>query len=239
MKRIILIVCKLLLVIPYYFYQLKKYEKREKYSLEERYCFVRKLVNRIIKAARVDVICTGVEKLPEESGYLIAPNHQGLFDPLVIAGTHEKPLTAVVKIELEKVPVVGSVIKILNAKPMDRSNLRTSMKLMREVTKEMSEGINYIIFPEGTRSKNGNEMLEFKGGTFKSAIDSKKPIVPVALIDCYKVFDSNSIKKVTAQVHYLDPIYPETYEDLSSIEIAALVQNKIKEKMDEVINERN
>lgn len=238
MKRIVLIVLRVLWIIPYWLIQLKKYENTEKYSLDERYRFVRSFISRVIKVARVDVVVTGEDKLPKENGYLIAPNHQGLFDPLIIAHTHSRPLTAVVKVELEKVFVVKSIIKALNAKPMDRSNLRASMKVMRAVTKEIGEGVNYIIFPEGTRSKKQNEMLEFKGGTFKTAIDVKKPIVPVALIDCYKVFDSNSIKRVTAQIHYLDPIYPDEYEEMSTIEVAHLVQSRIQEKMSEVLSER-
>jgi 1-acyl-sn-glycerol-3-phosphate acyltransferase len=80
-------------------------------------------------------------------------------------------------------------------------------------------------------------MLEFKGGTFKSAIDAKAPIVPVALIDCYKVFDDNSMAYVDAQIHYLEPLYHEDYQELSSQQIAELVQSRIQECIDK--NENN
>ena len=49
--------------------------------------------------------------------------------------------------------------------------------------------------------------LEFKGGSFKAATKSKCPIVPVALIDSYKAFDTGSVKKLIVQVHFLEPIY--------------------------------
>ena len=235
MRRILLIIIRMFFELPYWMIQLKKYENTKKYSLKQRYYFVQKFINRIIKAANVKIICTGTEKLPKESGYLIAPNHQGLFDPLIIASTHKRPLSAVVKIELKNIIVVKSVIKALNAKLMDRSDLRAEIKVIRQVSNEIKEGANYIIFPEGTRSKNGNKMIKFKGGTFKAAISAKKPIVPVALIDCYKVFDAKSIKKGVAQIHYLDPIYPEEYKGMHTNEVAELVQNKIQEKMKEVI----
>ncbi len=237
MVRIILVVCSMLIESPYWFYQLHKYENTNKYSVEERYQFVRRFVKRILRAGRIKVVCTGKEKLPKENGYLITPNHQGLVDPLVIALTHAQPTSAVVKKELENVIVVKSVDKAIDAKLMDRSNLRSSMKVLKEVTKEIQNGRNYIIFPEGTRSKKGNELLEFKAGTFKAAIDSNKAIVPVALIDCFKAFDTHSIKRLTVQIHYLDPIYPDQYQSLTSSEIAKLVQKRIEIKINEVLNE--
>ena len=123
------------------------------------------------------------------------------------------------------------------AQAMDRNDIRGSVKIIRQVTKELKEGRTYFIFPEGTRSREGNKMGEFKGGTFKTAVEAKKPIVPVACIDCYKPFDANTIAKVTAQVHYLKPIYPEEYAEMSTVDIAKLVQSRIQEKMDEVLGE--
>ena len=90
-------------------------------------------------------------------------------------------------------------------------------------------GQNFFVFPEGTRSRDANNILEFKGGTFKIATKAKAPIVPVALIDCYKVFDNNTIRKTTAQIHYLKPIYYEEYKDMHTNDIAKLVHDQIEE----------
>jgi len=104
------------------------------------------------------------------------------------------------------------------------------------MTKRVKEGENFLIFPEGTRSRQGNILLEFKGGSFKSAMNAKCPIVPVAIIDSYKAFDTNSIKKLTVQVHYLKPLYYEDYKDMKSTEIAELVSSRIQQTIRE--NER-
>ena len=85
-----------------------------------------------------------------------------------------------------------------------------------------------MIFPEGTRSKNGNALLEFKGGSFKAAMKAKSPIVPVALIDSYKSFDTGSVQKLKVQVHFLKPMYYEEYKDLKSVEIAEEVKRRIE-----------
>ena len=98
----------------------------------------------------------------------------------------------------------------------------------------MANGRNYIIFPEGTRSKEGNVMTtDFKGGSFKAATKAKCPIVPVTLIDSFKPFDTNSIKPVTVQVHVLKPLFYDDYKDYKTTEIAKMVQMQIQAVLDD------
>lgn len=229
MKRIIMIVIRVILKLPYWWgYKVNKYKHIENYTLQERYGFIHRVVAIISKKARVELECYGLENLPDRSGYLLAPNHQGLYDPLAIFQTHERPIRAIVKKELASTILVKDVIKMLEYVPMDRSNVRDSARVIKYVSNEVAKGENFFVFPEGTRSKNGNNILEFKGGTFKIATKAKAPIVPVALIDCYKVFDNNTIKKTTAQIHYLKPIYYEEYKDLHTNDIAKLVHDRIE-----------
>ena len=103
------------------------------------------------------------------------------------------------------------------------------MEVILKVTKEVKKGRNYVIFAEGTRSKLGNKLLEFKGGSFKAATKTKCPIVPVAMIDSFKPFDTKDIKPVTVQVHFLEPMYYEEYKDMNTVEIAAEVKRRIEE----------
>ena len=98
------------------------------------------------------------------------------------------------------------------------------------------KGRNYLIFAEGTRSKNGNRVGTFKGGSFKAATRAKCPIVPVALIDSFRPFDTNTIRPVTVQVHFMKPLLYEEYKDMKTTEIAALVQERIQNTIDENIS---
>ena len=104
-----------------------------------------------------------------------------------------------------------------------------------DFSEEVKKKRNFLIFPEGTRSKNGNKILDFKGGTFKSAVNARCPIVPVALVNSFKPFDISSIKKETVQVHFLEPIPYEQYMGMKTTEIAHLVHDKIQGKIDEFI----
>ena len=90
----------------------------------------------------------------------------------------------------------------------------------------------YILFPEGGyRFNNKNKVCDFKAGSFKIALKSHAPIVPIALIDSYKVFNSFHIGPITTYVHYLKPICYEEYKGMKTQEIADLVKIRIEEKI--------
>ena len=75
-------------------------------------------------------------------------------------------------------------------------------------------------------------MGDFKGGSFKCAMNAKCPIVPVAMLNAYQAFDTNSIHPVTVQVHFLKPLLYEEYQGMRSREIAELVQGQIVETIE-------
>lgn len=237
MKRIILIVLKMLYKIPYiWLYKLKQFQNRNKYpTIDEGYNYVRKVLLEVIRKAKVTLECTGLENLPNENGYLITPNHQGMFDIIALITTHEKTVKCVLKQELKDVIVLKDVIKCLEYFPLDRNNIREGARMIKTVANEIEEGNNYCIFPEGTRSKKQNELNEFKGGCYKIALKTHCPIVPVAMIDCYQVFDNNTTKAVTCKIHYLPAIEYDEYKDLKTTEIANLVQNRIQSYINEQI----
>jgi 1-acyl-sn-glycerol-3-phosphate acyltransferase len=219
--------------LPYYFYNIFKLCNIEKYDAKTRYAFLHKVVPVVNRRGRVTIECHGLENLPKESGYIMFPNHQGLFDALAFLETHERPFVTVMKKETKDVFLLKQVIQILQAEVIDREDIRQSMQVIMNMTKRVKEGENFLIFAEGTRSRNGNNLLDFKGGSFKSATNAKCPIVPVALIDSFKAFDTNSIKKLTVQLHYLKPLYYEDYQGMKSTEIAELVSSRIQQTIRE------
>ena len=181
------------------------------------------------RGGNVSIQATGIENIPTEDGFIMFPNHQGMYDMLALIDVCPKPLSVVAKKEVANIPLLRSVFKVDKAIFIDREDVRQSMQVILQVAKEVSEGQNFVIFPEGTRSKNGNKVGEFKGGSFKAAMKAKCPIIPVALIDSFKPFDTNTIKKVTVQVHILKPLYYEEYKDMKTVEIAEEVRKRIVE----------
>ncbi len=241
MERIILMVLRLLYKVPGWWIKVCRYgkdENFEKYDEEQRYALLREVTTRANRAGRVTVECYGRENLPKENGYILFPNHQGLFDTLLFFETHGRFLSFVMKKEVANALLVKQIGRMVRAKAMDRSDVRQSMTVIKEVSEEVKKGRNYIIFPEGTRSREGNKLLNFKGGAFKSAVYAKCPIVPVAVIDSYKAFDIHSIKKMTAQIHYLEPLTYEQYKGMKTVEIAAIVKSRIEAEIERYAPEK-
>ena len=232
MKRIMVMVLRNILFVPWWFIQLCLYAReKDRHSPEDKLALLKKIVRNANKGGRVTVEGYGQEKLPDEDGFILYPNHQGMYDVLAIIDTCDRPFSVVMKKEVENVPVLKQVLKMINALAMDRSDIRQSMGVIMEVTKRVKAGQNYAIFPEGTRSKNGNQLLEFKGGSFKAAVKAKCPIVPVALINAFEPFDSHSLKPVTVQIHYLKPLYYDEYKEMKTTEIAEEVKNRIQKEI--------
>ena len=234
MKRIMLMVLYNLPFVPYWWWQLCHFAKHTDDIPEpEKYALLKKITIHANKGGRVKINVHGKEHIPTDQSFVFFPNHQGLFDVLAIIEACDVPFSVVAKKEVKDGPFLKQVFMIMKAKIMDREDVRQSLQVILDVTQEVKNGRNYLIFPEGTRSKRGNQVGEFKGGSFKCAVKAKAPIVPVALLNAFEPFDRNSIAPVTVQVHFLEPIPYETYQGMKTTEIAEIVKTRIEETIAE------
>ena len=225
-------VVRLFMKVPYYIYYICKCSKEFEGAYELGFERCKHVTKKANKAGRVKIEAYGMDKLPKENGFIFYPNHQGLFDVLVFLESSTRPFSFVFKKEVKDVILLKQVIGALRAIPIDRKDLRQSITVIKTMAEEVTKGKNFIIFAEGTRRKKGNELLDFKGGSFKAAVKAKCPIVPCALIDSYIPFDVSSIKPVTVKLYYLDPIYYDEYKEMSTTEIAKLVKERIEEAIE-------
>lgn len=229
MKRILLMVLRNLLLVPYGWIRLCYMAAHaDKYTEEERYKLLQFIDRRANWGGRITIEAHGLENIPPKDGFIFFPNHQGLYDVLAIIQVCPRPFSVVMKKEVANIPFLKQVFACMKAIALDRNDLRQGLKVIQQVAEEVKSGRNYLIFAEGTRSKMQNHLLDFKGGSFKSAFKAKCPVVPVALIDSYKAFDTKSIKKLTVQVHFLEPIPYEDYQGMKTTELAALVKSRIE-----------
>ena len=236
MNRIVTMVLKNLPIVPGAWFKLCKYAKHtEEYPELEKWRHIQYILKHAVSGGNIDLKITGLENIPQEGGFMLYANHQGMFDVLAIAATCDMPLGAVLKKELYDIPFLHQIAVCTKSYAMDREDVRQSLTVIQNVTEEVKKGRSYLIFPEGTRSKLGNTMLEFHGGSFRCATKSKSTIVPIALIDCFKVLDQKGSKPVTVQIHYLKPIAYEEYAGMKPAEVAALVKARIQEKIDECV----
>ncbi len=238
MNRILLMVLRNFWRVPGAYIKLCHYAKHtDKYAEEVKYAHIQYILKLAVTSGNIDLVVTGTENIPKENGFLMYGNHQGMFDIIALAATCDKPWGAVLKKELYHIPFMKQLVDCTKSFPMDREDIRQSMEVIVATTKEVQKGRNYLIFPEGTRSKKGNEMLEFHGGSFKCALKAKCPIVPIAFIDSFKVLDQKGCKPVKVQMHYLEPIQYEEYKDLKTVELAQMVRDRIAEAIKLHLNE--
>lgn len=229
MKRILLMVFRNFLLVPFAWCRLCYHASHtEKYSDEEQYALLKYITLRANRGGNVTIDVHGSENIPKKNGFMFFPNHQGLYDVLAIIEATPCPFSVVAKKEIANILFLKQVFACMKAYMLDREDVRQAMQVIIDVTNEVKKGRNYLIFAEGTRSKNGNQLRDFKGGSFKSATKAKCPIVPVALLNAYKPFDTNTIAPVTVQVHFLKPMYYEEYKDMKTTEIAAEVKSRIE-----------
>ena len=236
LRFIQVIVCNLhrLYMIP----KMSHRAKSGKYTEEQRYAYARLTVSRMNRSGHIKTIGYGMENLPKEGGYVMFPNHQGKYDALGIIATHERPCSVVIDDAKSHVILTTQFVSMLHGKRMVISDLKQSVRIISEVAQEVAEGRRYIIFPEGGYFHNHNVVREFKPGCFKSAMRAKAPIVPVVLIDSYKVFEEWSLRPVTTQVHYLPAIPYEEYKGMTTMEVSDMVHERIRQHIDKVTNQQ-
>lgn len=214
----------------------KEADHPERFSEEQRYSLVQHAIYLMNKTGKINTIATGLENLPKEGGYMMYPNHQGKYDALGIIISHKEPCSFVMDKAKSNTILVSEFVDLLQGKRLEKDNVRQGMQIILEVSEDVKKGMKYILFPEGGYEfNNQNKVCDFKAGSFKCAVRAKAPIVPVALIDSYKVFNTFHLGSITTQVHFLKPLYYEDYKDLKTKEIADLVKQRIEEKIKEVL----
>lgn len=232
MNRIVRMLLKNWWHLPGLYGKLCHYAKHtDEYPEAEKYAHIQHILKLAVASGNVTMEVSGTENIPQQGGFMLYANHQGLFDILAIVATCDQPIGCVLKKELYKIPFLNQLVHCTKSFPMDRENVRQSLTVIQSVIAEVKKGRNYLIFPEGTRSKLGNRMLPFHHGSFRCATKTHCPVVPIMLIDCFRVLDQKGSEPVTVQIRYLPPILWEEYQHLSTVELANLVQSRIAEAM--------
>lgn len=162
-------------------------------------------LNIFVSMVTVDV--EGKDKVSPDQSYVIAANHQSLYDIYVLYGFTGIDCKWVAKKELRSVPFLGLAIEKLGHIIIDRSNPQAAVQSINEARGRISNGISVIFFAEGTRSRDGN-LLPFKKGAFKLAVDLQLPILPISIHGSRDVLPSDTMDlspgRITMKFH--DPI---------------------------------
>jgi len=156
---------------------------------------------------------------PKQS-YVIVSNHQSQFDIFVLYGWLNIDFKWVMKMELRKVPVIGISCERLGHIYVDRSNREAALASINAAKQRIVDGTSVLFFPEGTRSRT-TQMLPFKKGAFRMALDLQLPILPITIQGTREILPSDTADlypgRATMIIHppiAIDDLSHDTLEDL-------------------------
>jgi 1-acyl-sn-glycerol-3-phosphate acyltransferase len=184
----------------------------------------------ICTAGGVVVSVTGTEKLDSEKPYIFAANHQSQFDIFALQGFLGVDFRWLAKKELFQVPIWGPAMRKAGYIPVDRSHGRQALKSLGEAAQKIAAGTSVIIFPEGTRSKDG-KIKDFKAGAMILAIKSGVEIVPVAIDGTYEILPKGKLlmKPGNVAIRVGNPIATKDCTSKDKHTLAQVLQKEVTE----------
>lgn len=176
----------------------------------------------------VKVEVEGLENLDPHQPYILTPNHQSFIEvPLFVTYLDRYP-AYLAKKEVFKYPIFGYGIGLLKVVPVDRSNSPSAVESAKAATENIRQGKSYMVYPEGTRSKDGT-LLPFKKGAFMMAIDAGVPVVPVTVSGATKIMPKGEFKVFPSTVRLTihEPISTTGYSKENVAELMRRTREKI------------
>lgn len=166
----------------------------------------------ILFAGRIRVSVIGYSNIDPDRSYIYMSNHQSNFDIPVLLAYLNVQFRWLAKAELFKIPIFGYSMKRAGYISIDRSNRKSAFKSLKEAAKKIRNGVSVLIFPEGTRSRDGN-IRPFKKGGFALAVDSGVPIVPIVIHGTWSIMSKKAlrIKPGSVVIEILKPIETSDY----------------------------
>ncbi len=176
---------------------------------------------------RVKVI--GKENLPENPGFSIYINHTSMMDiPVLMYKLNKHPVAFLQRTKVLNLFAVGKWTPKLGCVTIDRDNPRKGAESIIKVIKNVKNGLTMVVFPEGTRSKVIGKMNEFKLGSFKVALKSKAPLVPITIVkpENFKEVKWPRPKRITLVIH--EPIPFNEFRQMTTQDLSITVRKIIE-----------
>ena len=172
------------------------------------YAIVQNVLRVCLFLAGTKIEVIGLENVPKDRAVLYVGNHRSIFDILINYSLLPPLMGFVSKKEMKKYPFLNHWMKLVNCLFLDRENVKEGLKTILEGVEKMKNGVSIFIYPEGTRAKKDEDMIEFKEGSFKLAEKSGAPIVPVAINNSSACFEDHKprVKKAHVVIEYGKPI---------------------------------
>ena len=171
--------------------------------------------------------CRGRHRLPMEGPVLICSNHQSYFDPIIVGLTLDRPINYLARKSLFGVRGISWLIRLMSSIPIDRDGM--GLAGLKECLRRLKKGEMVLIFPEGTRSLDGN-MTPLKPGFCMLARRGKVSLLPVGIDGAYDAWPRSAKMPRRARIHIVigEAIPPETIQALDDDALVAELGQRIR-----------
>lgn len=180
---------------------------------------------------------SGRENIDPDQSYVVISNHQSQYDIMALYGWLGVDFKWIMKIEIRKVPVLGIACEKLGHVYIDRSDTAAALNSINRAKEKITGGTSVLFFPEGTRSKQG-QLLPFKKGAFKMALDLGIPILPVTINNTWKILPTDTIDlfpgRASMTIH--PPITIDQYSEASLPQLMEKVKATIGSEIESEVN---
>ena len=166
-----------------------------------------------VRAAGIRVVVEGMEHVPVGRSCIFLANHVSNLDPPVLLPMLPGRTSVLLKRSLMRIPILGTAMRLANFVPVDRgSRPEAAAASVAAAAEALRSGLNILIYPEGTRSRDGR-LAKFKKGPFYLASDSGAPIIPVVITGTDTMMKKGTpwIRPGVATVRMLAAIEPGVY----------------------------
>jgi len=161
----------------------------------------------------IKVAISGLERLDPATAYVFMANHLSFIDGPIAATAIRRPVRIILKKSIFRIPVLGIGMRYVGFVPVDRKGVKGGQKSIRRAAELLIEkGYSFLVFPEGTRSRDGN-IQPFRRGGFFLALDGRAPIVPMTIKGSFKIMPKGQwhAEKGVVRIVFHDPVPVEGY----------------------------
>ena len=185
--------------------------------------------------AGTKVTVIGEENVPKDIPVLYIGNHRSFFDIVITYARCPRLTGYVAKDSMKKVPLLSVWMERLYCLFLNRTDIKEGLKTILTGIEQIKNGISMCIFPEGTRNDNPKELLPFKEGSFKLALKTGCPIIPIAMTNTPKIYEAQAplLKKTHVVLHYGKPILPNELDADTKKHIGVYTKCVIEQMLEE------
>jgi len=192
----------------------------------------------ILLVSGIRVRISGLENLDLNQSCILMPNHQSNFDIPVLLGCLPVQFRWLAKAELFKIPIFGRGMRGCGYISIDRSNRKSAFLSLKEAAEKIRSGVSVLIFPEGTRSRDGH-IQTFKKGGFVLSVDAGVPIVPIVITGTRHIMPKGRllIRAQPVEMKILEPIPTSGYTRKTKDDLMQTVRETIRTTFNESTSE--